>query len=291
MTSRFLLFFLFLLFCSDRSQRIARARDHIDHFNFREAEGELLPFQNKDDAEARFLLGVCALAKRDLIKSRNHFQVAVKSDSTYRDSVTEVYLRSIKKHILVKDYDRAEKLFADLVRIVPNPNLGDEIRYLGEIYYRERNYMYAIPILEGVLESETTKTKIWKVKRMLIECYNEEKFYNRALTLIEELIEDGLNGSLVIARGMAYYRIAEMFKNAGEFDSAEYYARATIENLMPKSLIDDSYFILAEISEDRGDTARAISFYKKVIRLNPYLKGPLVARARARIESLSQKGE
>ncbi|RKX69895.1 hypothetical protein DRP53_06775 [candidate division WOR-3 bacterium] len=282
---------LLFLFCSDRAQRLRRAREYISRFAYREAEGELLPFRDKPDAEARYLLGICALAKRDLIKAKTHFSVVVELDTTYRDSITRVYLASIKKQISVNDYKRAESLFADLVAIVPNPNLGSEIRYLGEIYYRERNYRYAIPILLSVVQSETVKTRVWKVKRMLIECYTEEGEYGKALALIEDLIAQGLDGGLVIARGMAYFRLAERFKREGEFDSAEYYARATIENLMPKSLIDDSYYILGEIYEARKDTGKALSYFKKVIRLNPYLKGTLVQKARAKIESLSMKKE
>ncbi|HIE06018.1 MAG TPA: tetratricopeptide repeat protein [bacterium (Candidatus Stahlbacteria)] len=283
-----LLFLLILLGCPGRNQRIDRAREYIDRFEFREAEGELLPFRNSKDAEARYLLGICALAKRDLHTARENFIVAARADTDYQDSITRVYLRSIKKQISVKDYKRAEKLFADLVVIVPNPNIGLEIKYLGEIYYRDGNYKYAIPILEGVAEAETVKTRIWKVKRMLIDCYSQEKIYSRALELIDELIADGLNGSLVIGRGMTYYKMAAQFKENGESDSAEYYARATIENLMPKSLIDDAYFMLAEIYEARNDKEKAIDYYQKVIRLNPYRKGKLVQIAKSRIESLRQ---
>jgi len=286
-----LLLVVLFVACGNRDYRINKAREFIRKWDWGRAQIELEPFRKKQDPEALYLLGQCAIGKNTFEDARLYFKSAMGIDTTYIDSVDQVYKSLVRKSMRVNDADRAAFFFDQLCSL--SPRLFFEPSFLilmGDIYYDRQNYEKAALTYEKSLQVDSTSQAAKEVMTKLIDAYEKSNNLKKALVLVEVRYAKTKSSLLLMRLGKYYFDIGiDYFQNKIR-DTAQVYFMKIVESNAPQSLVDDSYFYLGEISFELGDFARARTCYEKVLHLNPYRKGVLVEKAKQRLEEIRRKG-
>ncbi len=282
-----ILFFLILLGCTNRDYRINKAREFMQSWNYERALVELNPFKDKRDAMAHYLIGQCYLGKNNYEEARNYFKEAIQFDTIYIDSVDPVYKSLIQKSMKIEDTERAAFFFDQLLSLSPRPFFEPSFLFLmGDIYYNSKNYEKAAATYEKGMGLDSTSSAAKEVLTRLIESYEKSNNLRKALPLVEARYQKTKSSLFLVRLGKYYFDIALSSFEERSIDTARLYFEKVIESNTPQSMVDDAYFYLGEISFKLGNLSDAQTFYEKVIRLNPYRKGVVFEKAKARLEEI-----
>lgn len=286
-----LLLVAFFFACGNRDFRISKAREFIRKWDWGRAQIELEPFKKKPDAEALYLLGQCAIGKNTFDDAHRFFKSAMAIDTSYIDSVDQVYKSLIQKSMRVNDADRAAFFFDQILSLSPRPFFEPSfLNLMGDIYWDRQEYAKAALTYETSLKVDSTSPAAKEVMTKLIDAYEKSNNLKKALALVEIRYAKTKSSLLLMRLGKYYFDIGIGYFQEKTMDTAQSYLMKIVESNAPQSLVDDSYFYLGEISFDQGDFARAKTYYEKVLHLNPYRKGTLVEKAKQRLEDIKGKG-
>jgi tetratricopeptide (TPR) repeat protein len=137
---------------------------------------------------------------------------------------------------------------------------------------------------EKAVEHVTDKRLLTKSKIELIDIYEIVGRYREA---IEISLEDP-STDIVFRRGKMSFLYAQSLFSKKEYDSALAYCESIIVLNTPRSIIDDTYFLMGEIFSADNNYKQAVRCYKEVVKLDKYGNSELAAMARKKIEVMTR---
>ncbi|MEO0160869.1 MAG: tetratricopeptide repeat protein [candidate division WOR-3 bacterium] len=280
---------ILLLTCAAQDVHVKNARRFIGQWNYDRALVELLKYRETPDAEVQYLIGVCYFGKNEYDQAKEHFKIALDNDTIFKDSIINVYNTATKKALAISDFKKALYFSRILADLIPDHRQADNLFLMADLNFREGDYHNA---LLGYLKafdidstSEVARRSIKNFLRTLIACDSLKRAHALALKEYKKM----RTSENLLLLGEINYLLGKKYFASNQYDSALIYFKEIAVSQEPKSLLDDSYFYIAEIFYNQENYSQALEYYKKVLRLNPYQKGELVQKAQARIKEIKEK--
>ena len=166
-----------------------------------------------------------------------------------------VYFEMAKNFSYLKEFDQAEKNYNKV--LASQGDRLDVLEHLYDLYYKERNYEKAIPLVQKLIPYDED------YKEDLANLYTHTKQYDEALELLDELDEVWGESDIRNALRAQIYRVTGNTKGA-------------IENIEQK--IDSNpknekeYLSLIFLYSEQGNSEKAFEIAKKLLETNPNSK-------------------
>ena len=292
MRKLFLTIILFVsvgLHCVRKDERIMNARKFINQWNYDRALTEIIAFRNAKDSEIQYLLGYIYLRKNEYAEANEYFRNSLAVDTTFKDSIINVYNRLSQNAIRINEPQRALFLYQEIAKLVPEYEQASNLYLIGDLNYESNNYEAAVRAYTRALQIDSTSAEAKRAKPRLIRSLSATGNYKLAQEMAEveyERLKTAANllllSEIKLHMGVRYFEL-------GRLDSAEIYLGHIIANQEPKSMLDDAYYYTAEIYYMRDSYDAALELYKKVLRLDPYQKGEMTKKAKERIREIKEK--
>ncbi len=275
--------------CTRREERIANAREFINQWNYDRALTEIISLRNDKNSEIQYLLGYCYLRKNEYAEAAKYFTNSLSSDSTFRDSIINIYNTLSQNALKINEPERALFLYQEVTKLVPEHEQANNLFLIGDMNYDGRNFEAAVLAYTRALQIDSASDEAKRAKPKLIRALAASGNYEQALAMSRaeyERLKTAANllllSEIELALGIKYFE-------AGIMDSAEVYFGHIIASQEPKSMLDDAYYYTAEVYYMRGSLETALEHYKKVLRLDPYQKGEMTKKAKERIKEIQEK--
>ncbi|HEX7318752.1 MAG TPA: tetratricopeptide repeat protein [bacterium] len=278
-----------LIACGQKQERIRNARKFINEWNYERAISELISFREDKDPAISYILGYCYLRKNETAEAANYFSRTLAEDSTFADSIAGFYTRLAKNALKVNETNRAVQLYDELSKLVPNAVGADDLFLIGDVNYDQGNHLVVIQAYQKALAIDSLSSTARKARNRLIRSLLASDSFAHALVLAKVEYQRSKIADNVLQLGEITYAVGKKYFESQMYDSAMAYFDEVLGQQEPKSLLDDVYFHLGEIYLRQDSLTLALDAYKKVLRLNPYQKGDLVAKAQARIKEIKEK--
>ena len=163
-----------------------------------------------------------------------------------------VYFEMAKNFTSLKEFDQAEKNYKKV--LATQGDRLDVLEHLYDLYYKERNYEKAIPLVQKLIPFDED------YKEDLANLYTHTKQYDEALALLDEL--DEIWGETDIRNALR----AQIYRVTGN-------TKGAIENIEQK--IDSNpknekeYLSLIFLYSEQGNSEKAFESAKKLLKINP----------------------
>ena len=195
-----------------------------------------------------------------------------------------MYLLMAERFEKRKRTDLAIMAYTSLLELESEYNIGNGFYILGYHYVETNDLAKAMLFFEKAVEHITDKRLLTKSKIELIDIYEVVGQYREA---IEISLEDP-STDIVFRRGKLSYLYARSLFSKKEFDSALTYCESIIVINSPRSLIDDTYFLMGEIFSANNNYKQAVKCYKEVVKMDKFGNNELAALARKKIEVMTR---
>lgn len=275
--------------CSQKTERIQQARQFIQKWNYDRALTELISYRNCSDPEIQYLIGLCYIKKNEYDEAKSYFQISLDRDSIYRDSVIKIYNDLAQNALRINDPERALNMYQTIEELLPDHNQSKNLFLVADLNFSKGNYSQAVIAYDNAFARDSTSATAEKAMPNFIFALTECGDLERALDLAQIRYDDLKTAANLHQLNNIKYRIGQKLASAGLLDSALVYFTDVVNANEPKSLVDDAYYNIGEIYYFRKDYNTALDAYKRVLRLNPYEKGEIVAKAKNRIEEIKEK--
>lgn len=290
---KFACIFFLLLFtligCSNKAERIANARKYIKVWNYDRALTEIISYRNSKDSEIQYLLGYCYLKKNEFGEALTYFEKSLVASEIYRDSIISIYNNLAKNALKINEPERALFFYGEIAKLVPTYEQASNLFLIGDLHYDSGNYPASIQAYIKALAIDSTTKQARRIKQRLVQALFESNRLYEALELAQEQYESLKTAANLLQLNEIRFALGNNIFNKGLLDSAEVFFELIISMQEPKSLLDDTYFLIGEIYLKRNNYDKALEAYKKVLRLNPYEKGEVVRKAKERIKEIKEK--
>jgi tetratricopeptide (TPR) repeat protein len=275
--------------CSNKAERIANARKYIARWNYDRALTEIISFRNAQDPEIQYLLGYCYLKKNEFGEAQTYFEKSLLIDEIYKDSIINIYNNLAKNALKINEPQRALFFYEEIAKLVPAYEQAGNLFLIGDLNFESGNYPAAIEAYMKALAIDSMPKQIRQVKQRLVQALFESNRLYEALDLAQQKYEDLKTAANLLQLNEIRFALGNELFNDGALDSAEAFFELIISIQEPKSLLDDTYYMIGEIYLKRNNLEKALEAYKKVLRLNPYEKGEVVKKAKERIKEIKEK--
>lgn len=163
-----------------------------------------------------------------------------------------VYFEMGKNFSFLKQYDQAENNYKKV--LASQGDRLDVLEHLYDLYYKERNYEKAIPLVQKLIPFDED------YKEDLANLYTHSKQYDKALKLLDEL--DEVWGESDIRNALR----AQIYRVTGNTQGAIANIEQKIEE-NPKN--EREYLNLIFLYSEQGNTQKAFENAKKLLKSNP----------------------
>jgi tetratricopeptide (TPR) repeat protein len=281
------IFFIFLSFkCTHKEEHIKNARRFIKEWNYDRALTEIISFRREKDDEIQYLIGYCYLKKNEFGEALTYFEKSLALTSVFKDSIIELYNTLAHNALKIKDPERALYFYQEIAKLVPEYEQANNLFLVGDMNFDKGNYPAAFEAYRRAFEIDSTSEQAKKIKYKYIRVLKECDSLSLALKLATEEYERLKTAANLLQLSEIRFKIGFKLFNKGWIDSALVLFEYITANQEPKSLLDNAYFYIGEIYLKKDKLKNALEAYKKVLRLNPYEKGELVKKAKARIKEI-----
>jgi tetratricopeptide (TPR) repeat protein len=275
--------------CARKEERIKNARTFMKTWNYDRALTEIISYRNDRDPEIQYLLGYCYLKKNEIESAARYFENSLSESEFYKDSIIRIYNGLAQNAIKINEPERALFLYQEIAKLVPEYEQANNLFILGDLNFEQGNYLSAVQAYQEALRIDSVSQQAKEARPNFIRSLAETGDLTLALKLATEEYEKLKTAANLLLMTEIKFTVGKNFFEAGQFDSAQVYFEQITEHLEPKSLLDDTYFYLGEISLKRNMLDTALEFYKKVLRLNPYEKGDIIKKTKERIKEIEEK--
>jgi tetratricopeptide (TPR) repeat protein len=235
------------------------------------------------------LLGYCYLRKNNLGEAKVYFQNSLESDTTYKDSIVKVFNNLAKNALRIDEPERALSLYQEIAALVPEYDQANNLFLVGDLHFERGNYPAAMEAYTKALEIDSLSDKAKKARPKFVRALYECNILDQALELAVNEYEKLKTAANLLLLSEIRYKLGVKLYHDGLLDSAKTYFDSIITHRDPKSLIDDAYFYIGEIYYAQNNFTEALTAYKKVLRLNPYEKGDIIAETKKRIKEIKEQ--
>ena len=277
---------VFLAGCNREAKvKIGQAQEYIEKHEYGRAI-EILETINpsKRTANVNLLLGEVHSIRFEFEKADHVLRTTYERFPASRDSVLSMYLLMAERFEKRKRTDLAIMAYTSLLELESEYNIGNGFYILGYHYVETNDLAKAMLFFEKAVEHITDKRLLTKSKIELIDIYEVVGQYREA---IEISLEDP-STDIVFRRGKLSYLYARSLFSKKEFDSALTYCESIIVINSPRSLIDDTYFLMGEIFSANNNYKQAVKCYKEVVKMDKFGNNELAALARKKIEVMTR---
>jgi tetratricopeptide (TPR) repeat protein len=278
-----------LVACGQKQERIKNARKFINEWNYERAISELISLREDKDPVVSYILGYCYLRKNEPAEAANYFSRTLAVDSSFADSIADIYTKLANNALKVNETNRAVVLYDELSKLIPNAVGADDLFLIGDVNYDRGNHLVVIQAYQKALAIDSLSPAARRARSRLIRSLLASDSLAHALTLAKADYQRSKIADNVLQLGEITFAVGKKYFESQMFDSALIYFDEVRGHQEPKSLLDDVYFYLGEIYFRQDSLTLALDAYKKVLRLNPYQKGDLVPKAQARIREIKDR--
>ena len=284
-----LLLVLVIFGCTNKAERINNARKYIKVWNYDRALTEIISFRNAKDSEIQYLLGYCYLKKNEFGEALIYFEKSLKVNELYKDSIILIYNNLAKNSLKINEPERALFFYEEIAKLVPAYEQASNLFLIGDLHYESGNYPASIQAYIKALAIDSTSKQARKIRQRLVQALFESNRLYEALEIAQTQYENLKTAANLLQLNEIRFTLGNDLFDKDLLDSAEVFFELIISMQEPKSLLDDTYFLIGEIYLKRNNLDKALEAYKKVLRLNPYEKGEVVRKAKERIKEIKEK--
>jgi len=274
--------------CFSTEERIENARKFIREWNYDRALTEIISLRHSKNAEIQYLLGYCYLKKNEFDEAALYFEQSLATNPMFRDSILALYNGLAHNALRIDEPERALYLYQECARLIPEYDQANNLFLVGDLHFEKGNYPAAVEAYTRALDIDSTSERAKSIIPQLITALRESNRFARALRLAQDEYDKLKTAANLWQLSSVQYAIGVKLFEEGNLDSARVFFDHIIASQEPKSLLDDAYFHVGEIHFLNNNLPLALEAYKKVLRLNPYEKGDVVKKAKARIEEIKE---
>jgi len=201
-----------------------------------------------------------------------------------KDSLIKTYMEIARRFERRKRNDLSVKVYLSLLEVENDYNIGNGFYTLGHFYYLRNDVTKARQFFEKGVVNIIDRKILTKTKSELIDIYEKQGMLKEAF----DISLDDPSGEIIFRRGKISYSLAKNFFSKNDFDSALAYCESVVKIKSPKTLLDDTYFLMGEIYSEEGYYTDAIKYYKEVVKLDKYGNNEIAAVARKKIDILTR---
>lgn len=283
--------FLYLVGCNrEAAIKGKQAREYFNNQEYNKVIEILETIKpSRRTATVSLLLGKSYSAIFEFDKADHIFMNIFKRYPYLKDSLVTAYISIADRFEKRKRTDLAVKAYRSLLNIESEYNLDNGFYTLGHYYYIRNDLEEAMNFFEKGIDNITEPHILAKVKTELMDIYDTVGMLKKAI----EISVDDSSSDIIYRRGKISYKLAKDLFAGKEFDSALVYCKNIIEINSPKTLIDDTYFLMGEIYSACGNYNNALRCYREVVKLDRFRNSEIASLARKKIGVLTQlrKGE
>jgi tetratricopeptide (TPR) repeat protein len=262
-----------------------KARESFKNHKYSEAIDVLETINpEKRTININILLGRAYGAIFEFEKADCIFKQTLKRNPSVKESLLVVYMSVAHRYEKRKRIDLAIEAYNSLLQIENEYNIESGFYILGHYYFLQNNLPEAMKYLEKGIQSISEPDLLKKTKIELMDVYETLGIFDKAF----EISADETSKDINYRRGKISFKLAKKLFSKEQFDSALVYCESILVINTPKTLIDDTYFLMGDIYSERGNYSKALKCYKQVIKLDRYGKNRVALVARRKIEAIEQ---
>lgn len=279
-------FMAFLGGCNREARvKIARAREHMEKREYGRAVETLETISpSRRTANVNLLLAEVYGIRFEFEKADHALRTTYERFPARKDTVLSAYLSLAERFEKRKRTDLAILAYTSLLELESEYNIGNGFYLLGHHYVETNDLAKAMLYFEKAVEYVTDKRTLTRSKIELIDIYEGVGRYREAI----EISLDDQSTDIVFRRGKLSFLYAQALFSKKEFDSALAYCESIIVINSPRSLIDDTYFLMGEIFSADNNYKEAVKCYREVVKLDKFGNSELAAMARKKIEVMTR---
>ena len=271
---------LLFLWCSKKDRAIEKARGCLEKRYYQLAINKLKPYEGDKDPEVQWLLGNALLGEDRFEEASYRYELAIKIDPSYKESVAVSYARRGEELGRVGSYDQAITLYKKAISY-SSDNPEYPVR-LGDLYLRTERFGLASLSYERAIKITKDSLLLKRIYENLIKSYMGAGELSRASIIALQALNKGFHTLSYIA-GEVFYKYGLFLFKRGRLDSALVLLKRVIDLNAPVRLIDDAEFLRGEIWFRKGEYKKAERFYSQVLILNPFFQDSTRAKAEERL--------
>ena len=179
-----------------------------------------------------------------------------------------ISLKSITSKPEVKGKGRSLSQETDLLeRKEYNEWVDDSYLLIGKARFYKQEYNEATAVLNYSITQANDPVISKEASIWLARIYNETSKYAESLRLLTELgINDESSGAL---RSMYYSTLADLYIKQKKYSDAVDPLEKAVDLVSGKHQRYRLTYLLAQLNEQTGNSARAVSLYRDVVKMNP----------------------
>lgn len=208
----------------------------------------------------------------------------LKQNPSAKETLLVVYMDIARRFERRRRKDLAIETYKSIMQIESNYNIESGFYTLGHYHFLQNNLPEAMKYLESGVESISEPDLLTKIKIDLMDVYESLGMFDRAV----EISADETSKDINYRRGKISFKLAKELFVKEHFDSSLVYCESILVINTPKTIIDDTYFLMGNIYSERGNYSKALKCYKKVVKLDRYGKNKVASMARKKIEAIEQ---
>lgn len=217
-----------------------------------------------------------------------HYHQAAAEDSSYADQAVADLVRLARASAERDDLFGVASAVQSALAFRPGLSVDELALPLARHYSRSGEFGRALPFYQkalGAAPADSAPALVYETA----QAYEEVGDCGRALVFFEqyrETIPRWQRGEVNWHLGTCSYRYAERLKAQGRLEDALRHLETTIELEEPRNLLSLAHFDRGEVLSLLGDCEEAVEAYASVLEIDAGGTGPLVSRARSRIDEI-----
>ncbi len=222
--------------------------------------------------DAHIRIGICYFKLKEYDSS-----VLELNDPVLKDLPDDVYSQSLyvlaNSYYRLNDYTNAEKVYLEILKRYPSSNEIQDVKYgLAWTYFQQKKYNDAYRIFNNLSDgsdSIAVKSFYWKAEAKRYAGQDAEAF-----NIYQEFLRRFPDSDLM--KGVQY-QLGLLYYNSKKFDLAERYLRSSIQT-SDNSVKARSYTVLGEIELDKKNFEDATTYFEDAMNV-PGIEEDLINRS------------
>lgn len=272
---------LLFIGCSKKKEKaIKKAEMCLEKRYYELAISELKPYEGDKDPKIQYLLGNALLGEDRFEEASFRYELAVKINPTYKESVAISYAKRGGELDRVGSYNEAASLYRKALYHTPkNPVY---LMRLGDLYLKTQRFDLASFNYSSVIKITEDSILLQKTYENLIKSYIGMDDLVKASEVAFQALNNGTH-TLSYLAGEVFYKYGLLLFKKDKPDSALAVLQRVIDLHTPVSLIDDAEYLRGEIWFRKGDFNKAERAYSAVLRINPFFQDSTRVKAKERL--------
>jgi len=252
------------------------------------AEYRLALLQGNDDPGVFGRVAHSYVLQGRIDDAAEHYHEAAARDSSYADQAVSDLIRLARGSADRNDLFGVASAVQSALEFRPGLGVDELALPLARHYSRNGEFGRALPFYQKALAAvpaDSAPALMYEIA----QAYEEIGDCGRALVFFEqyrETIPRWRRGEVNWHLGTCSYRYAETLKAEGRLEDALRHLETTIEIEEPRNLLGLAHFERGEVLSLLGDCEEALEAYGRVPEVDAGGTGPLVSRARSRIDEI-----